>query len=195
MFESVRDLDLDQLRAKHSRLYYFGLGFIQLKIDETWRLHFYSPELPVVTEDIHDHRYDFESRVLAGTITNTFYRVASRPRMWLKVATPAERQGLHVMRPESCNPDVQAPATETLCEVVVSTVETFSKGDTNEVEHTEFHRVFSGDCITLLRRGPYKKDYANVVMPLSKIPVCPFSVKIPEDDLWACMERMIERHR
>lgn len=195
MFSSVRDIDLDNLRSNHSRMYYFGLGFVQLKIDETWRLHFYSPELPPVTEEVHDHRYDFESTTLAGAITNAFFDVQVRPPFWGRVATNFERDKMHVMRAESCNPSVEAPSTEIPCEVSLSGVKTFAKGDVNRMSHHRFHRVTSGDCITLLKRGPYQKEFAHVVSFAGTKPVCPFSVKIPEEDLWGIMGRMVRRHR
>ena len=93
---TVKDIDLETLRRNHVRLYYFGLGFIQLKLDEVRRLHFYSARLPPITEDVHNHRYGFLSRVLAGRLTNRVYALGQGES--------------HVLVNETCNPDIKAPA-------------------------------------------------------------------------------------
>lgn len=53
MFNSLKDVDIDYLKKNHDRLYFFGFGFIQLKIDDTYQLHFYNKALLSVNEDVH----------------------------------------------------------------------------------------------------------------------------------------------
>jgi hypothetical protein len=70
-----RFLDIDHLRATGARPHWFGLGFIQLKLTNNERMHFWHPDLqPIVPEEeIHDHRYDFESFVIKGELRHQIY--------------------------------------------------------------------------------------------------------------------------
>ncbi|UVE47572.1 hypothetical protein KS461_09870 [Pseudomonas chlororaphis] len=51
-----------------------GLGFVQVQLEGNQRLHVWHPELPRRTcfehSAIHNHRFDFDSRVLVGTQIN-----------------------------------------------------------------------------------------------------------------------------
>lgn len=51
-----------------------GLGFVQVQLEGNQRLHVWHPELPrracFEHSAIHDHRFDFVSRVLVGTQVN-----------------------------------------------------------------------------------------------------------------------------
>lgn len=50
-------LDIDYLKSLENKPYYFGLGFIQLKINKSQRIHFWHSELIKTAgdEEIHDH--------------------------------------------------------------------------------------------------------------------------------------------
>ena len=54
-----------------------GLGFIQVQLEGNQRLHVWHPELPrracVEHSAIHDHRFNFMSRVIVGTQINHEY--------------------------------------------------------------------------------------------------------------------------
>ncbi|MHC8358489.1 hypothetical protein ACYZTL_25590 [Pseudomonas sp. LB3P81] len=54
-----------------------GLGFVQVQLKGNQRLHVWHPELPrracFEHSAIHDHRFDFTSRVLVGTQINHVY--------------------------------------------------------------------------------------------------------------------------
>lgn len=179
MFYSTEAIDLDWIKSHYCRLYYFGLGFIQLKIDETYRLHFYSDQLPAITEDIHNHRYDFVSTVLKGEITNHLY----------DLIIPGST---HVIRNESCNPDIKAPQLELACDVVHIESRTMREGESYQMMEHMFHRVEAKDCITLLDRGSYTKAHAQIVTATGTNSVCPFSKKIPDSELWEIIEEMID---
>src|SRR5271168_5571627 len=73
---------LEDLRAKAKKYgsepYWFGLGFIQLKLSDTERMHFWLPEIPhPEREEIHNHRYDFTSTVLAGHLMHEVWHLDS----------------------------------------------------------------------------------------------------------------------
>lgn len=186
MFQEISEIDIDELKKEHERLYYFGLGFIQLKLNDHWRLHFYARELPPITEDIHNHRYNFTSRILAGSITNFTYTVDT---------VVDEANATHVMVNESCNPEVKAPAESTLCKVEIEKASTYFTDQSYRMDYRIFHRVEATDCITALSRTPYRQNFAQVVTPIGSPSICPFSKTVPEAHLWEIIEAMLERHR
>ena len=179
MFKDISQINLAELRKNYARLYYFGLGFIQLKIDETYRLHFYSPELPAITEDIHNHRYNFESTILKGHFVNRIYTIDEHD------------EGGYIMVNESCNPNISAPKLDKSCDVRMTFVGMYRTGQSYHMPDTAFHTVRAEDCITLLKRGDYTKEYAQIILPKEKPSVCPFSKKIPEEELWKLMQAML----
>ena len=184
MINHLSEINLEELKKNHVRLYYFGLGFIQLKIDETYRLHFYSSKLPSITEDIHNHRYDFTSTVLKGQFTN---------RIWGVTEVDSDNGGnaTHVMVNESCNPDISAPPLRMRCEPRLLHKSVYEEGQGYFMPENVFHTVAAEDCITLLQRGPYTKEFAQIVIPKDKSSVCPFSKKVEDEVLWDIMAKMI----
>lgn len=172
-------LSVDWLKNNYVRLYYFGLGFIQLKIDDTHRLHFYTPELPAFNEDIHNHRYDFTSHVLKGDIINRYYRVTEGDT--------------HIIKNESCNPELSAPVLDKPCSVVEMESVLYGAGNRYSLTHDAFHTVHvEGPCITHLTRSDYTKPYAQIIVPKDGGGACPFSQEIPEDRLWEIIGSMLD---
>jgi hypothetical protein len=184
MFNHISDINLKELKKNHVRLYYFGLGFIQLKIDETYRLHFYSSKLPSITEDIHNHRYDFTSTVLKGRFINNVWGIT-------EVSELNGGNAPHVMVNESCNPDISAPPLRMRCEAHLIHRGVYEEGQNYLMPENAFHTVKGEDCVTLLERGKYTKEFAQVVMPKDKSPICPFSKKIEDEVLWEIMAEML----
>jgi len=60
-----------------------GLGFVQVQLQGDQRLHVWHPELPRRScfehSAIHDHRFDFQSRVLVGQQRNIEFRCDPSP--------------------------------------------------------------------------------------------------------------------
>jgi hypothetical protein len=183
MFKSVEEIDLGWLQDNHKLIHYFGLGFIQLKINDQYRLHFYTGQLPGITskEDIHNHRYDFESKILHGTLTQEIFE--------------RTRGKTHTLRQESCN---EEPAKETkgkLCSFRLAGIQTLSKGSSYFISHETFHRIHSINAITLLKRTPQLKEFADVISPVNSKIVCPFQLKVDEPKLWLLVEEMLTSAR
>lgn len=65
------------------RITLHGLGFVQVQLEGNQRLHAWHPELPrracFESSAIHDHRFDFVSRVLIGVQHNLEYRFDQSP--------------------------------------------------------------------------------------------------------------------
>ncbi|MBL4835771.1 MAG: hypothetical protein JKY26_17610 [Pseudomonas sp.] len=66
-----------------NRITLHGLGFIQVQLEADQRLHVWHPELPRRScfehSAIHNHRFNFVSKVLVGTQINIDYAVTKDP--------------------------------------------------------------------------------------------------------------------
>ncbi len=174
-------LSVEVLKAQCKLIHYFGLGFIQLKVSDSRRYHFYTKELPPIVpeEDIHNHRYDFRSIILAGSLCQEIYQLL-----------PGDR---YVCEDESCKAEVKAPSKPSPCTIGLLSRHIYTAGSEYFIRHQTFHKVKAyGDCITQIDRTDYKKEYAQVVRPVNEIAVCPFSQKIEESRLWEIVGRMID---
>lgn len=170
---------LNFLKENCQLIHYFGLGFIQLKINKEYRLHFYTPELPAIVpeEDIHNHRYDFTSMILKGSLTQEIFSIDLS-------------QKTHIMEDESCKSDIKCSSEKIPCGIKLLTKQIFCVGSQYSIDHDTFHRVNAKECITLLKRTDYKKEFAKVVRKEGDH-VCPFSKKIEEPKLWEIVEKML----
>lgn len=82
------DIDWDSLRVH-------GNGFIQIDIDDNRRLHIWDHRIPKqkVATPIHDHRFDFTSRVLKGTLWHTTYNIRYDEDGDYEIYIPEVRKG------------------------------------------------------------------------------------------------------
>lgn len=175
--------DIDWLKGHHSMIHYFGLGFIQLKLDETERMHFYIPGLePIVPEeDVHNHRYDFQSTILRGQLTQELWT----PRL--------STSGTHVIEEVTCEEGMEGTRSPGHFILEMDSSHTYREGSSYMISHRQFHKVRPGPegCVTLLERSGYKKNLAQIVKPTNGESVCPFSRKIPEEELWELVRKAL----
>jgi hypothetical protein len=174
-----RYLDASWLKANHKMLHYFGLGFIQLKIDDERRMHFYTPELPPIVpeEDVHNHRYDFSSTIVKGEFHQELFNLMDGDT--------------HIIEQESCQ-EGQHTAGGQPCAIMLASRHSYPIGSRYWLSHTMLHRVQAENCVTFLERSPYAKPLADVVRPKGAFKVCPFSQKIEVEQLWAIVEKMLK---
>lgn len=165
---------------------FFGLGFIQCKINDKQRIHFYHPSLvPTVNieEEIHNHRYDFTSTILRGQINNKKYHFIES-----ETAT-------HYLQDESCNENVKVSNLEKkMGRIVLYEDKIISEGQSYFMDHNDFHTVKADICITMLERTPYKKQFAQVVRPIEGSVICPFSKKLTIDECWKVIEECLDEN-
>lgn len=178
VFKKTSDIDLAWLKQHHERIYFFGLGFIQVKIDDTYRLHFYIPELPSFVDHPHNHRYDFTSTILKGSFTNNIFTEVSGSDFLIQEDSCAEGYTPSKL-PRSANFKLAASAT-------------YHTGQSYFMNHETFHTVSAVDCITLLKRSDYKKELAEVSTPSHQSKICPFSCKMDESELWSYVEKALK---
>jgi hypothetical protein len=183
MYKKLEDVTLQSLKKHSTLIHYFGLGFIQIKLGPKYRIHFYTEELPAIIddEDVHNHRYNFTSHIFAGKFTQDIY-----------IVTDGDT---HELEQESCKEGVESHEKALPCGIKKIMSQTFNTGSSYHIDHSVFHTVSAKDAITFLERGPVAKELAEVIRKKDAPKVCPFSKKIPEEELWKIVEKiLIEKH-
>lgn len=171
---------IDDLKKNHTMIHYFGLGFIQVKMDERLRYHFYNEAVPSIMpeEEVHNHRYDFTSQILSGGMSESlYYPVKGHDHYHLSV---------------SCDPNNQAPIDQTLCGLKLLHTQFYTQGAEYSIDKDTFHRVNAKYCITRLYREETIKDFAQVIRPITEREVCPFSPEMSESDMWDIVADMCD---
>lgn len=173
---------LDALKQYHTKIHFFGLGFIQIKITETLRFHFYTKKLQSImpVEEVHNHRYDFTSYILKGELTQRIYR-----------PVPGET---HIIVDVDCR-EAETPDPRRHARIMWTPQLMLSSrldaGSEYTLPNFVFHQVESDFCVTRIEREPVMKERAGVLRKLGTEPVCPFSKKVPDDTLWEIVEDML----
>lgn len=181
-------LDIDHLKSFEVEPAYFGLGFIQLKIKKNSRVHFYHNDLPVLTEEPHNHRYGFLSYIMQGRFEQELYQFSHN--------VPG---GEYYMDYEDCRPESGLVDDITGNEIIPGALkETFhaeyQAGDYYQIDADTLHTVKgSNNAITYLVREEPSKKYAGVVRKIGAEKVCPFSEPISVDRCWEMIEDMLPR--
>lgn len=175
--------------AYGSKPYWFGLGFIQLKLSDDSRIHFWSPDIARhEREEIHDHRYNFVSHVLYGTLHFELYE-------------PTPMQHDHVYTHELFQTDCAPGCLGT--EPKVHPVTITKRGSYDLPEGSEYW--FSSEqfhttegttfAVTYLEREAKTKQFANVIKPKGAPVSCPFATKLSEEECWQHIEKVCANWR
>lgn len=179
------DFTVDMLRSLGVKPHFFGLGFIQLKLSDEQRLHFYHPSLSanVPEEELHDHRYDFTSHVISGSLHNEIWEFSPDPE--------GEQDKVLV----SCDKSDPVPEGTASVRGQARNVLSFTTvaGGSYFISHDRFHRVKGEECITLITRKPKQKRFATVIRGTGADHVCPFDVSLSEGDCWKIIGEMLDK--
>jgi len=181
--DETKYLNIDWLRETGAEPSWFGLGFIQLKLNSVERMHFWHPSLtPDVTEEeIHDHRYNFTSTILKGEMHHeTWNFIPSAFGSW-------------VMCEVSCDPaePVVDPRQITGGAVLTGTY-WFREGSRYMFPKGEFHRTKTEQCVSLLRREEPEAPFARVIRRKHDPEICPFSNPKDPEYLWGVIAELLE---
>lgn len=175
--------DIQYLRAAAqsygSKPHWFGLGFIQLKLNDRERVHFWCPEIPhPEREEIHDHRYNFTSTVLAGMLHFELYEYKSV--MYSPIAP-------HELFQTDCAPGHEGNKDPKVYGVSIQHRGTYdlAAGSQYWFSENQFHTTEGTEyAITHLLREPKTKQYANVIKVKGAPTTCPFAETMSEEKLW-----------
>lgn len=187
--QDLKDLAL----ANNAEPYWFGLGFIQLKLSDRYRIHFWLPEIPhPEREEIHNHRYDFTSTVLAGELVHQVYHVEKHEGCFRNVYQ--EMKHFEIFETD-CSPSKEG-TVEKVTPVNILTMGTYhlSAGTEYTFPFCSFHTTeLTKWAVTFLRRWPRMLEHASVVREKGKGSVCPFRDKMSPGACWAFIELALER--
>ncbi len=193
---------IDYLKENCQKIHFFGLGFVQLKINQHMRLHFYTTKYSSIVADteFHNHRYNFCSKLLYGSLSIEVADFMEQYDESLDTFGPdvkCQNELLRGLKPtvikvkESCNKDIKVDQEPKYGFLPWPTKKRLVAGNTYYCTHDRFHKVSTDeDTITLLLRSDYKKESAEVIKPIGSISVCPFSKELPEAELWEIVEEM-----
>lgn len=173
-------LDTDFLRRNHEMIHFFGLGFVQVKLDFNIRMHFYHPNIaPIIhVEEIHNHRYDFISTILAGKLTQETFTIQTGISDYFMVEENYKEEKIE--KPQKL--DVI---------VIPDGVRHFRKGDNYTCLSNQFHRVSTDFAISRIYRGNILLENASVIK--SKQGDSAFSSADPlsTDECWEIVDSCI----
>lgn len=164
---------LESLRENCQKIHFFGLGFIQVKVSETERFHFYDKSWPSIMseEEIHSHRYNFKSHILKGSLIQRLYDVKPNGDQYDKFVV-----GCTGSAPEVYKGSFSARMTSE---------HHYAAGSWYEIRPEVFHRVTAFHCVTHIIRSTDAPLVDACVLRLKRDRhVCPFSVNVPEEQLW-----------
>lgn len=179
MYKTIHEVTLESLKKNCTLIHYFGLGFIQIKLGDMWRIHVYTDKLPAIVdeEDVHNHRYDFKSRILHGTFKQELFEVIAGDT--------------HTLEDESCKKDGGSINPPRPCSLKKLFAQEMRQGSEYVIERDTYHRVSSKNAITLLERSVVEKEFAQVIREKDGLKICPFSKVVPEDELWGIVEDIL----
>jgi hypothetical protein len=155
-------------------------------------MHFWLPEIPhPEREEIHNHRYDFSSIVLAGHLRHEVYYLDD------KITAGVLRQFCEwEIFETNCAPNKEGTA-EIVTPCVASYVGTFglNSGSTYKFPHTSFHTTEGTQfAITHLTRVlPKPLEFASVIKRVGTVSVCPFKEKLPSSVCWQYVKAALEK--
>lgn len=193
----------EELRNSGAEPKWFGLGFIQIKLDHRRRMHFWHPELSADTpeEELHDHRYDFNSRVVLGEITHEVYslneilELRSDSEFLSRAKDELCRhagEAVYTMVNVSCKPGVAAdPMAARFGTLRLDGSYTMKAGSEYMFPSHGFHRIKTERAITYLERGKITHDLATVIRPTGGENVCPFGKTVETETLWRLIEELM----
>jgi len=175
-------LDIDWLRRSGAEPQWFGLGFVQLKLDDTHRVHFYSDALAPDTppDEVHDHRYGFTSRVLLGQVRQTLFDFTPDPA------------GDWMCAEVSCDPaNPLPPGGGVRGRVEMTSSAVMAVGSRYSVIARQFHTFEAARAVTHLSREATRLPHARVCRPIGVEAVCPFSNPRPAEFLWSIIADLL----
>jgi hypothetical protein len=177
-------LDIDHLRNFEVDPAYFGLGFIQLKVDLHNRVHFYHNDLPILSDNPHDHRYSFTSHILQGTLEQTTFQ-------W-----ETSSHGGYSKQLVDCKADSNLQVSLAWGHITQALYSSYATGSRYQIEADTLHTVSGIDnAVTHLIRGDTEKEYAAVIVQKGDEPVCPFSEPMTKNRCWELIEDMLPKKK
>ena len=176
-------MDIDYLRSLDVKPTWFGLGFIQLRLSPTRRMHFWHPGFRAIDaydKEWHDHRYDFTSNVLVGELTN--YIATSIPH----------NEGEYEVHQVCC--EGNGAEFSHMARLIRLGKFTTVAGKSYSIDRDTLHQITTTDfCATVQTRSSGSvKQRANIVCE-KYLTANPFDARASETVLWEAISDVLGR--
>ncbi len=140
-------------------------------------------------EEIHDHRYNFLSTVLMGTLHFELYEF-----------TPMQRDHVftHELFQTDCAPGHEGNKDPKIYPVTISKRGSYDivAGSSYWFSSDQFHTTEGTTfAVTYLERETKTKPFANVIKAKGAPITCPFAEQMPEEDCWRHIDRVCASYR
>ncbi|MER9680793.1 hypothetical protein NKJ23_15875 [Mesorhizobium sp. M0184] len=175
-------MTFDEIRAEGTGIRVHGNGFIQIDLPNSKRVNVWGhsaiPRQNVATQ-LHDHRFDFYSFVLRGTMVNAIYRESTTRGLDPShdVYTPQPRAGEDTVLVPFGDP----------ARLFIRQVDAMLQGESYRMRAGDIHETFVNQpTATLMLKGDVYDMPVRVFCPRGKLPDNDFvrDQVMSEADLW-----------
>ncbi len=168
-----------------------GNGFIQLDLAKDLWLHVWASWLPrqQVSVEIHDHRYDFWSIVILGTLVNTVYDTKTGDGYQIYKAMQREEGEDTELVPADIHGE---PAT---VDIAIRHSDVIRAGNHYTFKALDFHETnHQGLTATIMRKTQVHVNIPLVLCPVDKTPDKEFNRHNHDtEQLWKTIELVVDR--
>lgn len=165
---------------------FFDLGFIECKISDKERIHFYHPELKIpvnALDNVRNHRYDFVGKVLRGHLQNKIYNFFDG------------KHNTHYKLSELFTNDIKN-GKKNLGYLNLFSDLNHQVNETYAMHNMYFNKIEANFCITQLKCTADKKDTIDIVYPIASNFIEPLKRSLSKQDCLAIIKECIEmNHR
>ena len=177
------DLSFEAVKASGAVPQWFGLGFVQIKLNYKHRMHFWHPDYSRNTsdEEVHNHRYSYTSRIIVGDLIHETWAYTE--------CSDGDTECIEV----SCKPGNNAdPIPQSNGTMVINGRYNMLTGSSYYFPATGFHRIIAKKAVTLLCRGEIESENAKVLRPIGTPFICPFSVQKSDNECWDIIHDLLK---
>ena len=174
-----KPLTMDYLRGLGANPHYNGLGVVKLPINSRYGYHFYSERAEIMCENVHEHRFNFRSTVLKGTLRNFLYTI--------KAGNPASSL---IMEQGGCYAGSVKEIVASGFDLEESVTFDTSAGDSYWIRHDQLHKVqaVTNTVITFLEKEPTVLEHGRLIHDTENPVPCAFSAPKPASECWDIIE-------
>lgn len=178
-------ITIDELRKLNGQAHYMGLGVIKYNFGDDWSAyHFYSDQIPILVDDIHDHRYSFTSTIKKGILKTYIYDIH-----------PVDQYTDHKFVGRLCSPESQPEVIHENINLIETANFTTIEGNSYSIDYRTLHRVelVTKHVITYIHdKSPMEQKMPHFITDKRNEEVCAFSHRMNKKQCWDLIEYILE---